>query len=107
MARAGCSRYRGDMTGDMTGEVRRRAVVSGVVQGVGFRWSARTVAQGLNVSGFARNRPDDTVEVEAEGSLAAVDEFIDWLRQGPPSASVTGVTIAELEPTGSTTFDVG
>ena len=91
----------------MTHEVRRRAIVRGVVQGGGFRWSARIVAQRLNVSGFARNRPDDTVEVEAEGSLAAVDEFIGWLRQGPPSTSVTAVTVAELAPTGSTRFDVG
>ncbi|WP_411700847.1 acylphosphatase [Conyzicola sp.] len=91
----------------MTADVRRRAIVSGLVQGVGFRWSARSVAQELGVSGFARNRPDDTVEVEAEGAPVSVDRFLDWLRHGPPSASVSGVEITDVATTGSTRFDVG
>ena len=90
----------------MTDLVRRRVTVSGVVQGVGFRWSARTVAQGLGVTGYARNLVDATVEVEAEGPADAVDEFVEWLRQGPPSASVSGVEVTGLSPTGSRAFEV-
>ena len=77
------------------------------MQGVGFRWSARSVAQRLGVTGFARNRADDTVEVEAEGDAAAVDEFLAWLHVGPPSATVAGVDVTVVEPTGSAAFDVG
>jgi len=91
----------------MTADIRRRAIVSGVVQGVGFRWSARSVAQRLGVTGFARNRADDTVEVEAEGDAAAVDEFLAWLHVGPPSATVSGVDVTVVAPTGSAAFDVG
>jgi len=91
----------------MTGEIRRRIVVSGVVQGVGFRWSARTVAQSLGVTGYARNLLDATVEVEAEGPADAVDTFVEWLRHGPPSASVSDVDVTSREPTGSASFEVG
>jgi len=91
----------------MTADIRRRAIVSGVVQGVGFRWSARSVAQRLGVTGFARNLADDTVEVEAEGDATAVDEFLAWLHVGPPSAAVSGVDVTVVEPTGSAAFDVG
>jgi acylphosphatase len=90
----------------MTGEVRKRAIVSGVVQGVGFRWSAREVAQSLGVTGFARNLTDATVAVEAEGPPDAVDTFVEWLRHGPPSASVSGVDVTGLSPTGSSRFEV-
>jgi len=79
----------------MAETVRVRATVSGIVQGVGFRWSARTEAARLAVTGFARNRPDGTVEVEAQGAPDAVSAFVDWLRHGPAGASVAGV---ELSP---------
>jgi acylphosphatase len=90
----------------MTGDVRKRAVVSGVVQGVGFRWSARAVAHDLGVTGYARNLLDATVEVEAEGAPDAVDTFVEWLRHGPPSASVAGVAVTEVAPKGTRSFDV-
>jgi acylphosphatase len=90
----------------MSQAVRRRAIVTGVVQGVGFRWSARSVAQSLRVAGFARNLPDGTVEVEAEGEAPAIDEFLEWLEHGPPSAAVSDVTVTELPPAGSTAFEV-
>jgi len=90
-----------------TSRVRRRAVVSGVVQGVGFRWAARERAQSLGVAGYARNLFDGTVEVEAEGEPAAVEEFLAWLSSGPPSASVSGVDVRSTPPTGSSSFDVG
>jgi acylphosphatase len=86
--------------------VRRRAIVSGEVQGVGFRANARAEARRVGVGGFARNRPDGTVEVEVEGTDAAVEAMLHWLRRGPPWASVDTVTVTEVEPRGSAAFDI-
>jgi acylphosphatase len=91
----------------MAETVRRAAVLSGVVQGVGFRWATRERAGSLGVAGFARNRPDGSVLVEAEGDAAAVDELVSWLRTGPPSAAVSGVDVRDVPVTGATSFDVG
>jgi acylphosphatase len=86
--------------------VRRRAIVSGEVQGVGFRANARAEARRLGLGGFARNRPDNTVEVEIEGPDAAVSAMVRWLRRGPRWASVDSVTVTEVEPRGSAGFDI-
>lgn len=86
--------------------VRRRAIVSGEVQGVGFRANARAEARRLGVGGFARNRPDGTVEVEVEGPDALVETMLSWLRRGPRWASVDTVTVTEVEPRGSASFDI-
>ncbi|QWS33988.1 acylphosphatase [Curtobacterium aetherium] len=79
---------------------RKHAVVTGTVQGVGFRyWTARK-ADGLELAGYARNLFDGTVEVEAEGPAPAVDALVVMLRSGPPSATVTGVDVREVVPHG-------
>jgi len=65
-----------------------RFVVSGKVQGVFFRASARDRAQALGLRGFAKNLPDGRVEVLAAGDDAAIDELAAWLREGPPMARV-------------------
>jgi acylphosphatase len=85
---------------------RRRVTVGGEVQGVGFRMNARAVALRLGLSGFARNLPDERVEVEFEGPDDAVDEFIRWLSHGPRYAKVESIEVAEREPTGASGFDV-
>lgn len=81
--------------------VRRRVVVHGQVQGVGFRWNARTEATRLGVSGWVRNLPDGSVEAEIEGDRTSVDDMVEWLRRGPPFAEVSDVDVAEINPTGS------
>ncbi|OII22967.1 hypothetical protein BIV01_15375 [Curtobacterium sp. MCBA15_013] len=79
---------------------RMHAVVSGTVQGVGFRyWTARK-ADGLELAGYARNLFDGTVEVEAEGPAPAVDALMTFIRTGPPSAEVTDVTCRAVVPHG-------
>lgn len=83
-----------------------RAIVSGEVQGVGFRANARAEARRLGVAGFARNRSDGTVEVEVEGPDAVVATMLRWLRRGPRWASVDTVTVTEVEPRGSGSFDI-
>ncbi len=83
-----------------------RAVVHGRVQGVGFRYSARSMASRLGVRGFVRNEPDGSVYVEGEGSAAAVDAMIDWLRKGPPHAHVTDVDLRSIARKGYSAFTV-
>jgi acylphosphatase len=80
--------------------IRRRVVVGGMVQGVGFRASTREQAHTLGVSGVARNLLDGTVEVEAEGDPQDVEALIAWLRQGPPWSRVERVDVSELPATG-------
>ncbi|OIH94686.1 acylphosphatase [Curtobacterium sp. MCBA15_001] len=91
----------------MTTVTRVHAVVTGTVQGVGFRyWTARK-ADGLELAGYARNLFDGTVEVEAEGPSHAVDALVELLHTGPPSATVRDVTIRPVVPHGDAeSFDV-
>lgn len=82
-------------------------MVSGTVQGVGFRyWTARR-ADELGLVGHARNLFDGTVEVEAEGPAPAVDALLEAIRTGPPSATVSDVTWETMTPRGDADgFDV-
>jgi acylphosphatase len=71
--------------------VTRRFLVFGKVQGVYFRHSARLEAKRLVIRGIARNLPDGSVEVLAQGGTAAVEELRMWLQRGPPTARVDEV----------------
>ncbi len=70
---------------------RVRARVTGKVQGVGFRWFVTRAARSHQLGGWVRNLPDGTVQLEAEGSLDRIDEFLLTLRQGPPGSRVDAV----------------
>ena len=85
---------------------RVRVEVSGLVQGVFFRDSCRREAQRHGVSGWVRNTRSGTVEAELEGDGADVDALVAWCRTGPPHASVSGVDVTELSPTGGSGFEV-
>jgi acylphosphatase len=78
--------------------VARRCFVSGRVQGVFYRASARQKAVELGCAGYARNLPDGRVEVLAVAEPGAVQSFVEWLRQGPPAAQVTDVQVIEIAP---------
>jgi len=86
--------------------VARRVVVSGRVQGVGYRDSCRHQAERLGVVGWVRNRADGTVEVHVEGAPEAVDAAVSWCRHGPRWAKVRDVVVSDVEPGGSTRFEV-
>ena len=58
--------------------------ISGKVQGVFYRASAVKEAERLNIKGFARNEPDDSVYIEAEGDEDALESFLSWCAKGPP-----------------------
>ncbi len=70
-----------------------RAVVSGYVQGVGFRVATCRAARQLGVTGWVSNRWDGSVDVLAQGDDSAVDELAAWLASGPPGALVRSVTV--------------
>jgi acylphosphatase len=70
---------------------RRGYRITGMVQGVGFRWWTRTLAQSLDLRGTVRNEPDGSVRVRAEGAAAALDRLEEGLRAGPPASAVRGV----------------
>lgn len=70
---------------------RARVLVSGIVQGVGFRAWAQRQAQRLEVSGWVRNRDDGNVELLLEGGEEAVSEMITLLHEGPRAAMVDRV----------------
>lgn len=70
---------------------RVRARVIGKVQGVGFRWFVTRAARSLQIAGWVRNLPDGSVQLEAEGPLARIDEFLLGLRQGPMGSRVDSV----------------
>jgi len=88
------------------GMIRRRVIVHGEVQGVGFRYTARLEAARVGVAGWVRNRRDGTVEAEVEGDEASVAAMLEWLAQGPPGALVRRTEVSELEPTGERGFGV-
>jgi acylphosphatase len=72
---------------------RIQVVITGRVQGVGYRASCQYEAVALGLTGWVCNRWDGTVEALFEGEAAAVDAMLDWCREGPPMAHVTGVEI--------------
>ena len=86
--------------------IRRRVIVQGYVQGVGFRYTARLEAQRLGVAGWIRNRADGAVEAEIEGDEASVASMLDWFAAGPRGAIVQRTEVSELEPTGERDFRV-
>ena len=75
--------------------ITRHLVISGRVQGVGYRYYMRRAARELGVTGWVRNRRDGTVEAMVSGTPAAVENIIAWAHHGPESAVVSGVEIAE------------
>ena len=73
----------------------RHYVITGRVQGVGFRFYMQRKARELGVTGWVRNRRDGAVEAVVQGDADAVDAMSAWARRGPPSAVVAEVKIAE------------
>jgi acylphosphatase len=86
-----------------------RFLVSGLVQGVGFRAHARRAALRLGLRGFARNLADGRVEAAAAGPAGALDAFGLALREGPSFASVTDVQREDIsdEAIPQKSFEIG
>lgn len=86
--------------------VRRRVVVRGAVQGVGFRVSLARAAQTRGAAGWVRNRADGSVEAVLEGRDDAVASLVRWCGEGPRGARVDGVEVHEERPTGAARFEI-
>lgn len=80
----------------------RRLVISGLVQGVGFRYSMQREAQRLDVAGWVRNRRDGNVEANICGEPESLARLIAWAQDGPPGARVDHVAVEIGEPTSAT-----
>jgi acylphosphatase len=84
-----------------------RLIISGRVQGVGYREFVRAEAEKRDLDGWVRNRRDGTVEALVAGAPEQVEEIIAACWRGPPASRVAGVASAEtLEPTSATGFAV-
>lgn len=75
--------------------IRFHIRVTGQVQGVFFRRSAKIEAEKLGIVGWVRNDEDSSVEVMAQGEKKNVDKFIAWCKKGPPFARVKDVEVEE------------
>jgi len=80
--------------------VARRFIVSGRVQGVGFRWHVIEHASLEGITGWVRNLPDRSVEIVAEGEDESIERFERAVRRGPARSRVDEVTTEILAPTG-------
>lgn len=69
--------------------------ISGFVQGIFYRATAKEEAEKHNITGFARNESDGSVYIEAEGEEENLDKFISWCHKGPPLAKVEKVKTEE------------
>jgi DNA ligase D-like protein (predicted 3'-phosphoesterase) len=83
-----------------------RAVISGAVQGVGFRDATRRRALELGLRGWVRNAEAGAVQVHAEGGEEAVERLVAFLEDGPPAARVAAVEVERVEEEGHEQFAI-
>jgi acylphosphatase len=83
-----------------------RYVVQGRVQGVGYRYFVLRQAEALGVAGYARNRPDGTVEVVAEAADEVLSDFEERLRAGPSFAQVENLERSAIASRGDAGFHI-
>ena len=91
---------------NMQGKTRAHVFVSGIVQGVGYRFATLDAAKQMGVSGWVRNLPDNRVEAVFEGTKAAIENMIRWCHEGPPAAVVKDVVVEYEEPKGIQEFQI-
>lgn len=80
--------------------------ISGKVQGVFYRATARDVAERLGLTGWVRNTREGGVEARVSGSSQQIEAFVDWCRKGPPKAVVTKVSVEPVPDELFTEFKV-
>lgn len=74
-------------------KARAHVFISGLVQGVFFRWNTKKMADKLQLSGWVRNLPDGRVEAIFEGDKESIEKMIEWCKKGPSEAIVEKVEI--------------
>ncbi len=90
---------------DGTQTVRKHLVLHGDVQGVGLRYRAYYAAQRARVTGYVRNLYDGTVEMEAEGRAADIDEMLRMIREGR-FVDITDIEVKPIPTEGSRSFEI-
>ncbi len=83
-----------------------RIQVTGMVQGVGFRWSAAREAWRRDITGYVKNLPDGSVYIEAEGTREDLAGFAAWCRKGPGVGFVDSAKVTEHPPEGYREFRI-
>ena len=74
--------------------VRARLLISGIVQGVGYRWSCNREAKSIGLTGWVRNLPDGRVEAVLQGTREQVERMIKWCYRGPSEAQVSDIAVS-------------
>lgn len=74
-------------------KTRAHVIISGLVQGVFFRYETRMRAQSLGLTGWAMNRSDGRVEAVFEGNKDALETIVRWCHRGPSGAVVDNVDV--------------
>ncbi len=85
---------------------RLKIDVFGRVQGVSYRFSARTMARYLGIKGYVKNRTDGSVYIEAEGEETRLGEFVRWCRKGPEFSRVEKIDTSEIPVCNDSVFDI-
>ena len=86
-------------------KVRKHIIFHGIVQGVGFRYTAYYAAQSVGVTGWVRNLYDGTVEAEAEGTQADIDMMIAAIKRGR-FIEIDSMDISEIPLKGDAVFNI-
>jgi len=86
--------------------IHKNITVYGMVQGVGFRFSARNAARSFAVKGFVKNLADGSVYIEAEGPESNVNQYIDWCWHGPSHSAVHNLEVTDGEIKFFDAFDI-
>jgi len=73
-------------------------IITGRVQGVGFRYFAEQKALEFNISGWVKNNPDGSIEIEATGDPENIVVYIDWMKIGPTRAIIKTFSVSEITP---------
>ncbi len=81
-------------------------IITGKVQGVGFRQVTKMVADQMGVRGMIRNENDGTVYVEAEGDEVLLEVFLEWCHDGPDRALVENVAVSDAEVKNYRNFEI-
>lgn len=77
--------------------MKKRLMIEGLVQGVGYRASFAQQTTALGISGWVRNLRDGSVEACIHGEVTALEALIVWSERGPPAARVSRVNVMEIE----------
>ncbi len=83
-----------------------RGLISGLVQGVGFRYFVCRHALRLDLNGWVMNLSDGKVEFRVEGPETAVDHLLKRVREGPVFSRVEDLQVQPVDPEGNTTFEI-